>query len=241
MPSRWFGVSIQPPVPGVDASTNERGDTQRALPDVLITSSRVTSWARSRAGSTCTCSWRSCWPQTATFETPWTPTRRGAIVHFASTDMSSAETLSEETEIIINLLADASGCSIWGGFDTCGRACACVSRSATTWRARKRSVPGSKMRRMRDSPATDSERMSSRKATPFSRSCSSGTVISCSTSLADRPSASVWISTVAGVKSGRTSTGMSRSCETPTIITAAAAATTISRNRTDEPTIHRII
>ena len=30
--SRWFGVSMNPPVPGVEASTKLSGDTHRALP-----------------------------------------------------------------------------------------------------------------------------------------------------------------------------------------------------------------
>ena len=51
---------------------------------------------------------------------------------------------------------------------------ACVSRSFTTWRARPSSVPGSKIISIRDRPGTDSERMTSRNATPLSRSCSSG-------------------------------------------------------------------
>ena len=44
-------------------------------------------------------------------------------------------------------------------------------------------------------------------STPFNRSASSGTVMSCSTSSADRPSASVWISAYGGVNSGSTSIG----------------------------------
>ncbi len=44
--------------------------------------------------------------------------------------------------------------------------------------------------------------MVSSHGTPLSRSCSSGTVISCSVSAADRPRASVWISTEGGVNSG---------------------------------------
>ena len=42
MPSRWFGVSMKPPVPGVDASRNVSGETHRALPVVLMTSPQVT-------------------------------------------------------------------------------------------------------------------------------------------------------------------------------------------------------
>ncbi len=136
---------------------------------------------------------------------------------------------------------DESGCSICGGLDTCGRAWACVRRSATTCRALKRFVPGSKTRRIRDSPGTDCERMSSRNATPFSRSCSIGTVISCSTSAAESPRASVWTSTVGGTNSGRTSTGIWRSRDAPTTIVAAARATTSKRNLRLDSMIHLVI
>ena len=42
MPNRWLGVSMKPPVPGVDASRNVRGETQRELPVVLMTSPNET-------------------------------------------------------------------------------------------------------------------------------------------------------------------------------------------------------
>ena len=134
-------------------------------------------------------------------------------------------------------LVDDSGWSICGGLDTLGRACAWMRRSCTTWRARSRSVPGSKIISIRDSPGTDSERIASSQATPLSRSCSRGTVMSCSTSAADSPSASVWTSTVGGVNSGSTSTGMSRSCVAPSTSRAAANTTTTPRDRRLHPTI----
>ncbi len=56
------------------------------------------------------------------------------------------------------------------------------------------SVPGSKTIVIDDRLGTDSERMTSTPWTPLSRSASRGTVMSCSTSWADRPSASVWTS-----------------------------------------------
>ena len=37
MPMRWFDVSMNPPVPGVEASTNDSDDTQSALPVVSRT------------------------------------------------------------------------------------------------------------------------------------------------------------------------------------------------------------
>ena len=57
------------------------------------------------------------------------------------------------------------------------------------------SVPGSNTSTMDESPAIDSDWIESSQATPLSRSASSGTVMSSSTSSAERPSASVWIST----------------------------------------------
>jgi hypothetical protein len=150
-----------------------------------------------------------------TFATPGTPSRRGRIVQRASTDTWIGDSSLEDRPTIITRLVDDSGCIIAGGLATCGRPADCVRRSVTTCRARSRSVPGSKMSSTLDSPGIDSERIVSSHATPLSRSCSSGTVISSSTSAADRPRASVWTSTVGGANSGRTSTGVLRSCVTP--------------------------
>ena len=59
---RWLADSKNPPVPGVEASTNVSGDTHSALPAVSITCVSETWSARSRFGSTCTWSCRSRWP-----------------------------------------------------------------------------------------------------------------------------------------------------------------------------------
>ena len=56
---RWFLPSMNPPVPGVDASTKVSGETHSALPAVSMTWVRVTSLPRSFEGSTCTWSCRS--------------------------------------------------------------------------------------------------------------------------------------------------------------------------------------
>ena len=76
---------------------------------------------------------------------------------------------------------------------------------------------------------------------PFSRSCSIGTVISCSTSAEDNPRASVCTSTVTGAYSGSTSTGIERSSETPTTSVSAASATTSNRNFMLHATIQWVI
>src|SRR3712207_8713326 len=77
------------------------------------------------------------------------------------------------------------------------------------------SVPGSKTMTIDESPGSDFDRMTSTPSTPLSRSASSGTVISCSTSTAESPSASVCTSAYGGMNSGRTSAGGSRSSVTP--------------------------
>jgi hypothetical protein len=63
-------------------------------------------------------------------------------------------------------------------------------------------VPDSKARSITDSDAIDFEVIDFSHGTPLSRSCSIGTVISCSTSWADRPSASAWTSTWVSLNSG---------------------------------------
>ncbi len=155
MPIRWLAVSMKPPVPGVEASRYVSGDTQRALPLVSITCCSDTCAAASLAGSTWTCNCRARSPQMETLATPGTPSRRGTIVQRASTDIWIGDSVFELTPTINTRLVDDSGWRICGGFETFGNACACVMRSATTCRAVNRSVPLSKIRKIRDRPGTD--------------------------------------------------------------------------------------
>ena len=141
-PSRWFGVSIQPPVPGKEAFKNVRGDTHRESPVVLMICSWVMPWARSRSGSICTWSCRSRWPQIETLATPGTPIRRGLIVQRASTDSSIRESFFEDTPIIIVRLVADTGLSITGRCDTFGNMYDRISRSCTSCRACSKLVPG---------------------------------------------------------------------------------------------------
>ena len=90
--------------------------------------------------------------------TPGTAISRGRILHRASTDISITERSSEDSPAIMTRLVDDTGCNIAGGLETFGRACAWVICSCTTWRAAKRSVPGSKMSSIEDSPGIDFER-----------------------------------------------------------------------------------
>src|SRR2546422_7716702 len=102
------------------------------------------------------------------------------------------------------------------------------------------SVPSLKMRRIADRPVTDLERRMSSSGVPLS--CSSiGRVISSSTSLAVMPMPSVWISTMGGANSGKTSTGIERRRSMPKYIIPAAMAITRKRNLRLDPTIQRII
>ena len=79
MLSRWFGVSIIPPVPMYPPSEKRRRPASRAFAVVSITSSRDALLSRSRSGSTCTWSISNRSPQIGTFATPGTRSRRARI------------------------------------------------------------------------------------------------------------------------------------------------------------------
>ena len=194
---------------------------------------RVTPLRWSRSGSTRTWSCRSRLPQMETLATPGTPMSRGLITQRARTDISIGVSSSDVSLSMATLLLDDSGWIIWGVFATAGRPAtptACVSRSWTTCLASRTFVPGSNVITTDDSPGRETDSISSRKGTPTRRSCSSGTVISCSTSAADRPSASVWTSTVGGWNSGSVSTLVPLTCTTPRTTTPAARTRTSRRS-----------
>jgi hypothetical protein len=148
-----------------------------------------------------------------------------------STERSIKESVFDESPTIITRFVAERGWSITGALATLrdGRPCACVRRSWTICRARARFVPGSKNSTMDERPVTDSERIERIHGTPFSNS-SMGTVMRASTSVAARPSASVWTSTDGSENSGRASTGIVGRRATPNAISAAAAASTKNRN-----------
>jgi hypothetical protein len=98
-------------------------------------------------------------------------------------------------------------------------------RSATNCRAKMMSVPGLKMRMISDRSGTDLERITSSPGTPLS-AFSRGTVTSSSTSVAERPREIVWISTLGGANSGKTSTEEPARRIKPKTISAAAIKTT---------------
>ena len=93
--------------------------------------------------------------------------------------------------IIARLVVD-SGCIISGVFDTLGSACAKLSRSCTSCRARMRLVPGSNTRSIAESPVIELDRIALSQET-LVRISSRLRVTRSSTSAAESPSASVWI------------------------------------------------
>ena len=126
------------------------------------------------------------------------------------------------------LVAD-SGWSMNGGAAQVGKVGVTIwRRSATSWRARSKSVPGSKIIRIDDSCSTDLLRNVVNPSSPAS-ACSRGIVTSVSTSEVDIPIEIVWTSTRGGANSGKTSTGTFCIWTMPMLIIAAAAAST--RNR----------
>src|SRR5947209_7844443 len=97
-------------------------------------------------------------PQTETLATPRTPSSFGVIVQRARTEAFSDTSFGETPTIIARLVVER-GCSMTGGFETLGSACAKLRRSCTNWRARMRSVPVSKTRMIDESPVIDFDRM----------------------------------------------------------------------------------
>ena len=145
----------------------------------------------------------------------------------ASTPISIAETVLDESPTIITRLAEDCGWRITGGWATLGIATASVSRSLTSCRARRTSVPGSKVSRIDESPGTEVEWIDFNHGVPLSSS-SRFSVTSSSTSGAERPRASVCTSITGGANSGVASTGICLACWTPNTITPAASASTTS-------------
>ena len=127
---RWFGVSMKPPSPGVDASTKVSGETHSAFADVRRTWSSETPFF-SELG------WVDLDLQLPVAESPdghvghaGDTQQAGTTVQRESSDMSIRELSLEESPIIMSRPVDDSGCTTNGGFDdAAGRAGAMVRRS----------------------------------------------------------------------------------------------------------------
>ena len=125
-------------------------------------------------------------------------------------------------------MTDATG-SMTGASTPAGNCCsACLSRSATFWRATVRSVPHSNTATMVDSPTMADERTLTTSGVPFS-AASMGSASSVSTSSGEKPGASVRMTTCGGAKSGNTSRWMSRAAMTPATAVTITPTTTTSR------------
>ena len=183
-------LSIQPPVPGADPLRKVNGDTHNESPAAAMMSSWINRASRNRLGSIWTCSCRNRWPQIATFATPGTPVSFGLIVQRAISDSSVGSTCCDEIPIIMKRLVADRGWRMTGGRATFGSVYASVRRSWIICRARRMSVPHSKVSTIDDRPVTDFERIDFSHGTPLSSS-SRFRVIRLSTSLADSPIASV--------------------------------------------------
>src|SRR5215211_1355406 len=147
---------------------------------------------------------------------------------------------SEVIPIFMTRLVEDRGGIIQGGLAQVGKLGeASARRSCTSCLASYRSVSLLKRSSICERSVTDLERISSSPEIPFSW-FSSGTVISSSTCSEELPTATVWISTIGGANSGKTSTSALRVSPMPKTISAAAAKSTSHRNRRLDPTIQRI-
>ena len=147
------------------------------------------------------------------------------MFQYAVIDRSMID-VSEDRPIFMTRLVDESGWIMNGGAAHVGRlGVTSLTRSATSWRARSRSVPGLNSSSICDSSVTDLERMTSRPGMP-AMACSIGTVTSSSTSVADRPRHGTCTSTRGGANSGNASTGVFGSSSRRRPSAPAAAATT---------------
>jgi hypothetical protein len=169
-------------------------------------------------------------PQIGMLATPGTDIMRNFIVQYAIIDRSIMSYFFDLMPIFSARLVDDSGCSITGMPDDCGSAASAICRSSETRRrASITSSPSLKISRMSDRPRTDFDRITSSPGVPRSTS-SIGIVISSSISAAVIPGPWVWISTLGGANSGKTSIGIVRSCSEPNTSKAADAANNKKRN-----------
>src|SRR5262245_51268870 len=128
------------------------------------------------------------------------------MVQYEIIDISIRDRVSEVSPIFMTRLVADTGWSMTGGAAQVGIVGSTVwTRSDTSCRAWRRSVPCLKRNSIDDNCATDLERKVSSPGIPLS-AASSGTVTNDSTSDADKPRHGVWISTRGGANSGKTST-----------------------------------
>ena len=141
MPRRWFGDSMNPPVPIALPVVKVRRPASTALLAAFISWFSGTFSEASRDGSACTSISLRFSPQIATFATPGTCSSRALIVYCATVERSSGESVLEEMPTCMTrLVAETIGYSAGGAAQEGRAGAAADSRSWTSWRAWSTSV-----------------------------------------------------------------------------------------------------
>ena len=232
MPSRWFGVSMKPPVPGVEASRKVSGETHSALPVVSMTwIERDARVAQPRRVDLHLQLPVALAPDRRRSRRPGRPSGAAGSSSGRAPTSRSGTASSSESPIIITRLVDDSGWSIIGGFETLRQRVrlgqALLHHLA---RARRCRCPARRRRTIDDRPGTDSERMSSSHGDAVEQVLlerHGDQLLDLRRRQAERLGLDL---DVRRRELGQTSTGIERSWATPKIIVAAAIATTSSRN-----------
>ena len=158
IPRRWFGVSIQPPVPIALPLVNDSSPASTAVDVASISWVIGILFATICAGSAWTWISLRFSPQIATLATPGTCSSRCLIVYCATVERSSGERVFDVSPICITrLVAETIGYSAGGDDHDGSVGAAAVSRSWTSCRAWRTSVPFLKYRKIADSCGTDSD------------------------------------------------------------------------------------
>ena len=145
--SRCSGVSVKPSAPTAEPVVKPSSPASTELAAVAISSSSVIPCVRIRAGSPSTMICRGLTPQIAAFATPGTPISLGRIVHCATVDSSSGDSVVEVKPICMTRLVAETIGYICGGSHHVGSVGAVVrSRSWTSCLACSWLVPDRKYR-----------------------------------------------------------------------------------------------
>ena len=205
MPSRWFGVSMKPPVPISWPLTCFSMPMSRASDVASMMPLMVALCWRILSASACTCSTFQRSPQMATLATPGTIISLGLTVQYAVSAVSMrfcVDLSLTVMPIFMTRLVEDSGWIMNGDVAQRGSwVVMAVTRSCTRSRASSRLVPGLKIMITSDMSLTERVRSTSSPGRPLS-ACSIGIVTSASTSAAGMPRHSTWTSTFGGANSG---------------------------------------
>jgi hypothetical protein len=149
---RWFGVSMNPPVPILLPSAKRSRPASSAVEVDSIACSSVMPCCRIRFGSTSTWYCFRCSPQMATFATPGTRSRRALTFQYAIIERSVIGTVFEDMPIFRTRdVVDVAGMMNGGAAQVGSDGVTAVTRSWTSCRTFRRSVPGLKSSSIDDS------------------------------------------------------------------------------------------